>query len=67
MLFETSGAGAVIAVRLNDGKQARLVDLKNFVITGRYGFSLAVAPDGSPLLLRSVGTQDIYSLDLETP
>jgi hypothetical protein len=25
------------------------------------------APDGSPLLVRDVGTQDIYALDLQLP
>ena len=29
------------------------------------GFSLALAPDNSPLLLRNIGTQDIYSLDVD--
>jgi len=52
---------------LSDGKKEQVVDLKNFVGTGRYGTSLAIAPDDSPLLLRDSGTQDIYSLDWEEP
>jgi hypothetical protein len=44
-----------------------LVDLKNFVTTGHYGSSLALAPDDSLLLLRDAGTQDVYALDWEEP
>jgi hypothetical protein len=45
----------------------RIVDLKNFLMTGYYGNSLAIAPDDSPLLLRDAGTQDVYALDWEEP
>ena len=54
-------------VNLSDGKKERVVDLKNFVNTGYFGSSLAIAPDDSPLFLRDSGTEDIYSLDMERP
>lgn len=54
-------------IRLSDGKKEQVVDLKDFVNTGYFGGSLAIAPDDSPLLLRDSGTQDIYSLDWEEP
>jgi len=54
-------------IRAADGKQERLVDLKDIVLTGLGGGSVSVAPDGSPLLLRDRGTQDVYALDWVQP
>jgi hypothetical protein len=34
-------------------------------MTGFWGFFLGLTPDDSPLLLRNLGTQDIYALDWE--
>jgi len=64
---DLAGKGAVERIRVSDGKEDQLVDLKNFVLTGLGGGSVSVAPDGSPLLLRDRGTQDIYSLDWVQP
>ena len=43
------------------------MDLKDFVLTGLGGGAVSVGPDGSPLLLRDRGTQDIYALDWIQP
>jgi Tol biopolymer transport system component len=67
LLLDTSGTGAVVKIRVSDFKQERMVDLKNFIPTGRYTNSLALAPDDSPLILRNAGTQDVYSLDWQNP
>lgn len=64
--LETTGE-TVLKVRLSDHKVEQIVDLKNFVATGRYGSSLTVAPDDSPLILRNAGTYDVYSLDWQEP
>jgi serine/threonine protein kinase/Tol biopolymer transport system component len=58
---------AVLRVRISDHKVEQVADLKGLPITGYWGFSLSVAPDGSPILLRNIGTQDIYALDFEAP
>jgi Tol biopolymer transport system component len=67
VLLDTTGTRSVLKIRVSDGKTERLVDLRNFVPTGRYFSSLAVAPDDSPLLLRNAGTEDVYALDWEAP
>jgi Tol biopolymer transport system component len=59
--------GSVVKIRLSDRKVERIADLKNFVPTGHYGNSLAIAPDDSPLQLRDAGTYDVYALDWEAP
>jgi len=66
-VLDQSGTGAVLKIRVTDGKQESVVDLKNFATAGKYNGSLSLAPDDSPLLLRNAGTQDVYSLDWETP
>ena len=57
---------AVFRVRISDGRIELVADLKNLPITGYWSRSLTLAPDDSPLLLRNLGTQDVYSLDWET-
>ncbi|MGA7243244.1 MAG: protein kinase [Terracidiphilus sp.] len=66
-LKDLAGKGSVERIRVQDGKLDQLVDLKNFVLTGLGGGAVSVAPDGSPLLLRDRGTQDIYALDWVQP
>jgi hypothetical protein len=50
-------------VRIRDHKVERVADLKNFRQAGFYNVWLGLAPDYSPLLLRDIGTQEIYALD----
>jgi serine/threonine protein kinase len=65
---DATGPGALIKILLGDQKTERIVDLKNFVATGRiYPRWSAVAPDDSPLLLRDAGSQNVYSLDWKEP
>jgi len=57
----------VLRVRISDRKVELVTDLKDLPTTGYWGYSLALAPDDSPLLLRNLGTQDVYALDWEAP
>ncbi len=66
-VLDNGGRNAVVRIRISDHKVEEVVDLKNFAATGRYGGCLTLAPDDSPLLLRDTGTQDVYSVDWETP
>ena len=66
-VLDGTGKGAVLRIEIKDHQVERVVDLKNFVVTGQGGGSLSLAPDGSPLLLRDTGTQDVYALDWITP
>jgi hypothetical protein len=54
-------------VRIRDRKLERVADLKNFRRTGYWGGWMGLAPDDSPLLLRDIGTQEIYALDWQAP
>ncbi len=66
-LKDLTGQGTVERIQIADGKVEKLVDLKDFVFTGLGGGSVSVAPDGSALLLRDRGTQDVYALDWIEP
>ena len=58
--------GAVMRVRVSDGKIEQVADVKDFPATWRYGGALALTPDDQPLLLRDTGTQDVYSVDWQS-
>jgi hypothetical protein len=53
------------AYRIKVGNPERIVDLKDVRTTGYYGLWLVLDPTDAPLLLRDVGTDDIYALTLE--
>ena len=58
---------SVMRLRIRDRKLERVADLKNFRQTGYFNFWLGIAPDDSPLLLRDIGTKEIYALDWQAP
>jgi len=69
-LYFDSGSGldpAISRVRMADRKLERVTGLKDF---RRVEFSLypwsGLTPDGAPVLLRDVGTQEVYALDFAT-
>src|SRR3989475_3472747 len=66
-VVDSTGTGEVLKIRLSDRTIQRVFDLKDISPTGYWGFSLTLAPDDSPLMLRNAGTQDVYALDWETP
>ena len=43
-----------------------MASLKNLRLTGTYAWT-GLAADDSPLMLRDVGTQEIYALDWQAP
>jgi len=55
----------VFRVRVSDGVEERVVDLKGFRHTGALTGWFGLDPEDAPLLIRDVGTADIYALTLE--
>jgi serine/threonine protein kinase len=64
---DASGTGALMRIRMGDRTIEKAVDLKSFTTVGFYGGWFTGAPDGSPIMLRNAGTQDVYALDWEEP
>jgi eukaryotic-like serine/threonine-protein kinase len=66
--FDTQNSAdpAIYRVMLSDHKLERVASLKNFrrVILPFQSW-MGLTPDGSPLLMRDTGTQEIYALDFE--
>ena len=67
--FRTFGSDpALYRVRISDHKLEKIVSLKGIRLTiGVAGTWCGLAPDDSPLVLRDVGSQEIYALDLQLP
>jgi len=65
--FDSQGDDrAFYRLRISDHKLERLVSLKNLRLTGTIGWT-GLANDDSPLVLRDVGTQEIYAFDWNAP
>lgn len=60
----SSPAPALYRVRVRDEKLEMLTSLKGFPVAGLW---TGVAPDGSPLLLRDISTQEVYALRVRLP
>lgn len=60
-----SEAAAVYRVRVSNDQIERLIPAPSFPLTGNWGFWSGIAPDGSLLVLREMGTSDVYALDVE--
>ncbi len=67
--FDTISASdpAFYRFRMSDRKLERLFTLKGFRRALGYAGWIGVAPDGSAIVPRDVGTQEIYALDVELP
>ena len=57
---------AVLRIRAADGRRESVADMKGVQYTGVYTSWLGLDPADTPMMLRDVGTDDIYSLTLES-
>jgi hypothetical protein len=57
---------AFYRLRIADRKLEKLVSLKGIRLASQFGW-MALTLDDSPLVLRDVGTQEIYALDWQAP
>jgi eukaryotic-like serine/threonine-protein kinase len=55
----------VFRIPVTGGKEEREVDMTNWHLTGYFGYSMTLDPTDAPLVLRDVGSNDIYALTLE--
>jgi len=55
----------VFRIPVTGGKPERVADLGERHLTGLVGFSMSLDPTDAPLVLRDVGSDDIYALTLE--
>ena len=55
----------VFRIPLAGGKEERVVDMSDWHLTGHWGYSMTLDPTDAPLVLRGVGSNDIYALTLE--
>jgi hypothetical protein len=55
----------VFRIPVTGGSPERVADLRETHLTGYITFSMSLDPTDTPLVLRDVGSDDIYSLTLE--
>ncbi len=55
----------VIRIPVTVGKEEHIIDMSNWHITGSVDSSMTLDPNDAPLVLRDVGSDDIYALALE--
>ena len=57
-----------LRIRIGDRKLDRVTSLKDLRrASGTLGPWAGLAPDNSPLLVRDIGTQEVYALDVDLP
>ena len=54
-------------IAVPSGKIEPVASLKGFQQTGVYNFWLGLTPDGSPLILKDAGSQEIVSMKWNEP
>jgi Tol biopolymer transport system component len=64
-LRRESGDQSVYRIRAGGRKEEHVADLNDWHLTGSFVTWMALDPADTPLLLRDVGTDDIYALTLE--
>jgi Tol biopolymer transport system component/predicted Ser/Thr protein kinase len=58
----------IFRVRLDDRKVEQVTSLKDFRrVVNPWSTWFGLTPDGSPLLMRDTGSQEVYALDFEAP
>jgi Tol biopolymer transport system component/DNA-binding winged helix-turn-helix (wHTH) protein len=55
----------VFRIRIHGGTEEKIADLKDFHDAGWFGAYMGLDPTDAPLLLRDIGSSDIYALTLE--
>ena len=59
---------AIYRVGIADRKVERVASLQNFRrVVNPWLSWMGLTPDGSPLLMRDIGSQEVYALDFEEP
>jgi eukaryotic-like serine/threonine-protein kinase len=60
------GDRGVFRIRIHEGTEEKIADLKDFHDAGWFGDYMGLDPTDAPLLLRDIGSSDIYALTLDS-
>jgi len=63
--FRYADDAAILRIPISGGKVQTVASLKNFPYTGTLGLWFGLDPGDGPLMLRDVGTRDVYAIELE--
>jgi serine/threonine protein kinase/Tol biopolymer transport system component len=65
-MLRYAGETAVLRVPVKGGKPEVIYDLKDFHFTGTLSLWFGLDPNNQPMLLRNLGTDDVYALTFDT-
>ncbi|MDQ3686492.1 MAG: hypothetical protein M3430_12960 [Acidobacteriota bacterium] len=65
--YSAAGEEVLSRIEVRGRKIERLVRLEGMRRVGIFGSWVGWTPDDSPLVLRDIGTQDVYALEWQTP
>jgi DNA-binding winged helix-turn-helix (wHTH) protein/WD40 repeat protein len=60
-----SGDPGLFRIRISDGTAEKIADLKDWHDAGWFGRYMGLDPTDAPLMLRDIGSEDIYALTLD--
>jgi DNA-binding winged helix-turn-helix (wHTH) protein/Tol biopolymer transport system component len=60
-----TGVAGLFRINVNGGEPEQLIDLSHFHVGGWWGSWLGLDPTGAPLIVKEVGSRDIYRLAFE--
>jgi hypothetical protein len=60
-----TGDTGLFRIRISGGRAEKIVDLKDWHDAGWFGRYMGLDPTDAPLLLRDIGSEDIYALTLD--
>jgi hypothetical protein len=61
-----SGDPGAFRISIRGGAPEKIVDLKDWQDAGWLGFYMGLDPTDAPLMLRDIGSEDIYALTLDS-
>lgn len=61
-----TGVSGLFRVGIKGGEPEKLIDLSHFHVGGWWGSWLGLDPSGAPLIVKEIGSRDIYRLTLES-
>jgi hypothetical protein len=68
MYFSGPGKnGGVYRLKLSTSTTEAVMKYPDFLLTGIFGVSYSVTPDGEILTVRDLSTRDLYALDVDLP
>jgi hypothetical protein len=65
LLQRVMGDRGIFRIRIHGGTEEKIADLKDWHDAGWFGDYMGLDPTDAPLLLRDIGSNDVYAFTLD--